>query len=133
MIKSIDLLEAGPDFITIAWNKPKYTPDYYRTLTKCRTWYSPLWYRTIRLNISSDMYTMNLTNLNPGSRCIIRFVAVFNPANLDPGIDIRFATFLSRKFFSHACMYVHTSLRTWLHQIPSGAPNIQNVYTKLLP
>ena len=49
---------------------------------------------------------LNITNLFAGSLCKVNILAVYNPARVDPGLDIMFGTLSSRR--SRSCSIVHT-------------------------
>ena len=110
VIRSINLLDAGTDFIAVSWNEPRHIPYYFQTFTDCHLISNFQTYKTVYLNIPRYTYRLNITNLKPGSLCVFTFLAVFNPAKFDRGVKYVFQTLEASKsqrtcYTVHACLH----------------------------
>ena len=58
-------------------------------------------YAVMRRVYRPPSLAMNATNLKLGSKCKLNFVAMHNPADLDPGVNYTFETLHSSKAYTY--------------------------------
>ena len=87
MIKDLSI-QRGATFIKLQWSAPDFGPYFYLQRTSCMLWHQRVPYRFFQKVIVSSATSNLVSGLKPGSRCEIRFRAVYNVATLDPGIII---------------------------------------------
>ena len=74
------------DTITLSWDKPEYLPQSYKWDLSCTLLCGNTVYITQSVTVNSSETEDYITNLLPGSHCVIKFLAVYNPASLDVGL-----------------------------------------------
>ena len=74
------------DTVTLSWDKPEYLPELYEWDVSCMLLCGNVIYITLPVTVLSSATKDSITNLLPGSRCEIKFRAVYNPASLDVGL-----------------------------------------------
>lgn len=85
----------GPDYAHLDWAVNRFPPERYRVKIMCKYLCS---HSDQHLNkdevilIPSYETSSAINELQPGSRCILRFHAVYNPATLDDGLFSLFTT-----------------------------------------
>ena len=72
--------------VTISWDKPEHLPQLYKWDLSCTLACGDTIYTTQSVTVGSSETQDHISNLFPGSRCEIKFFAVYNPANLDSGL-----------------------------------------------
>ena len=83
--------------LVIIWTRPEFQPYLYKQKTSCkllcdhRTYYL----NEALLNGAETMTTLHA--LRPGSVCLIKHKAVYNPASIDSGITLTAHTHYSSK------------------------------------
>ena len=84
--------------ILILWTQPRYLPDYYLHIISCSLLCDPATnYLSERMSTKHTNLTA-ITGIHPGSTCLFKHIAVYNPASIDPGIGLSAHTFYSGKF-----------------------------------
>ena len=74
------------DTVTISWVKPRHLPKLYKWNLSCTLACGNTSYVTKSVTIGSSETQDFTSNLFPGSRCEIKFFAIYNPASLDSGL-----------------------------------------------
>ena len=74
------------DSLTLSWSTPEYLPEVYKWDVSCML----LCQNTVYIGgsgIASPLETKHYSpKLHPGSRCVTKFLAIYNPASLDAGL-----------------------------------------------
>ena len=81
-----DKVNKGKDFIKVFWTAPMYLPYWYEQTTSCRYLcrHETYFLKEVRIDL---LHTSSLTyDLHPGSVCLMKLIAFYNPASIDPGI-----------------------------------------------
>lgn len=76
------------------WNSPQYHPERYELTYLCianstccpETCHEPILVNSRILNLNSDSTSFRLFDIRAFSVCVLRLVAIFNPASIDSGI-----------------------------------------------
>ena len=79
-------VDTTDDTVTLSWDKPKYLPDLYEWNVSCTLLCVNFIYITRQVTVRPTETNDFITELLPGSRCEIKFRAVYNPASLDVGL-----------------------------------------------
>lgn len=74
--------------IKLSWTLPEFLPYYYVQTTACRFLCDRRIYYLMEVMLDSYVSSSQITNLQPGSTCIINLIAAYNLASLDPGISL---------------------------------------------
>ena len=74
------------DTVTLSWDKPEYLPQIYEWDMLCMLFCANSAYVNWPDTVNPSETEEHITNLLPGSRCLIKFLAVYNPASLDVGL-----------------------------------------------
>ena len=89
---------SGVNYIAITWNSPKYEPAMYELYYTCGLHGENHSYISSRLeNLNSYSTTARVSGLLPESVCLLRLLAVYNPASIDPGLIITVETLRAEK------------------------------------
>ena len=95
---TFDTVFPGKFQVMISWTPPKFLPIRYTHTVSCKLLCdSATYYLTETVTISQMVSTIFHLAL-PGSLCMVKFVAVYNPASIDPGIGLLTHTLYSSKF-----------------------------------
>ena len=99
----VTIRNQGPTFVSLAWGRPKYSPQSYKLRYNCYLTCEKQPYIRREEVISTSFTGMHLTRLKPGSLCTIIVVLVYNPSEVDPGSHYAFETLHSSK--AYTCTY----------------------------
>lgn len=93
------IADRGFHFVEISWDVPDYEPDHFQLTASCTlicddTSYV---YKNSSVTVPSSATSGFLHNLLPGSVCQVKFLAVYNPSTIDPGIKLTAFTLNTRK------------------------------------
>ena len=91
MIYNVKIKHKGTELILL-WNRPKYTPYRYKYRIKCRYVSADTLYLAKDVAKSFWSTFSRVENVYYGSYCTVHFVAVYNPASLDKGLQINHFT-----------------------------------------
>ena len=72
----------------LSWIPPKFYPLLYKQTTSCTLLCDERTYYLTEKIINSLQSSSITKNLNPGSVCLIKLIAEYNPASTDPGIGL---------------------------------------------
>ena len=86
------------DQIFMSWTPPRFLPIRFIHTVSCKLWCDPATYYLTETATSRINHYTNFPALQPGSICLIKFLAVYNPASVDPGIGLSSRTLFSGKF-----------------------------------
>ena len=85
---------SGLDYIDFTWERPQYRPERYQLTYLCiikscmpKTPISDFLNVTLAY-VSSDTTAISIRDLRPNTICVLKFVAVYNPASSDSGLVI---------------------------------------------
>ena len=81
--------------VTLGWTVDRFRPETFRLKIICKYMCSDAEqhiYKDKVLLFNSQTEGCTVNELAPGSRCIVRFHAVYNPATLDDGVFFMFTT-----------------------------------------
>ena len=92
-------LTPGEDQLLITWTPPLFAPNHYIQTTSCNLLCDQSTYYLNEAVIDGEETSSITYAVQPGSICMIKLVAVYNPASLDPGIGLSAHTLLRRKWF----------------------------------
>ena len=90
-------ITAGLDYLVISWSLPQFLPDLYKQTTSCKLLCDHRTYYLTEAIIDGGFSSTTIYALRPGSVCLIKHVAVYNPASIDPGIGLSACTLYSSK------------------------------------
>ena len=94
---TFDKVNPAENQLEISWTPPTFLPEYYRLTTSCKLLCDhSTYYLTQTLSDRMDT-SSTIHALFPGSTCMIKLVASYNPASIDPGIGLSAHTLLSSK------------------------------------
>ena len=96
---SFDSVSKGTNKIQIFWTIPKYFPYWYQQTTSCRLLCDQENYYLTEREIESSKSSSVAYDLRPASVCLIKLVAVYNPASIDPGIQLLVRTLHASKSY----------------------------------
>ena len=95
---SFDSVNKDTDFIQVIWTAPVYLPYWYQQTTSCRFLCRQETYYLTEVLIDSSQTSNLAYGLRPGSVCLIKLIAFYNPASIDPGIVLHSRTLYASKF-----------------------------------
>ena len=85
----------GRDYVTLNWTHPRFQPERYELSYVCTmklictsSHETNRSITTKTQNLSSDITSVRITDIHPGSICMIFLFALYNPASIDFGITI---------------------------------------------
>ena len=84
--------------ILIHWTSPRFLPDYYLHIVSCNLLCDPATYYLFEKVSNKQTNSTAINGIYPGSTCLFKHIAVYNPASIDPGIGLSALTFYSGKF-----------------------------------
>ena len=84
--------------ILIHWTSPRFLPDYYLHIVSCNLLCDPATYYLFEKVSNKQSNSTAINGIHPGSTCLFKHIAVYNPASIDPGIGLFAHTFYSGKF-----------------------------------
>ena len=99
-------LYAKKDQLLILWTRPRFPPYHYKQTTSCRLLCEQKTYYLTEFTLNGALSSSTVYSLWPGSVCVIKLVAVYNPASIDPGIGLSAHTLLSSKASIHVYTYI---------------------------
>ena len=95
MMIQVDGVFVGSDYVTLDWTLRRFPPLVYREKIVCKYLCSHaeqhIYKNEVKL-FPSQTTSSTINELRPGSRCVLRFHAVYNPATLDDGLFSLFTT-----------------------------------------
>ena len=92
-----DNVSKGTNHLQVFWTRPKYHPYWYQQTTSCRFLCDYKSYYLTEIMIDQWQTSSITQDLHPGSACLIKLVAVYNPSSTDPGIGLSAHTLLTSK------------------------------------
>ena len=97
-------LTSGSDYFELMWKSPQYRPEIYERTYLCINLLTCLHNCSvadfIRPKVSilhSNSTSFSIRDLRPDSVCVLKLVAVYNPASIDSGIVITSKTLAANK------------------------------------
>ena len=100
-MERLSIRDSGTTFICLKWGEPKYSPISYSLRYQCSLMCEKEPYTAFSPVYTPPFIGVNLTNIKPGSTCKLNFVAMYNPAEHDPGVDYVFETKHSSKAYTY--------------------------------
>ena len=94
---TFDKVFNGENHILIIWTSPCFLPDYYRHIISCSLLCDPATYHLLEEVSNKHTNSTAIIGIRPGSTCLFKHIAVYNPASIDPGIGLSAHTFYSGK------------------------------------
>ena len=94
---SFDNVNKGIKIIEVSWTTPRYLPYWYQQTTSCRLLCDQESYYLTEVEVDSSRTASYAKDLLPGSVCLIKLIAVYNPASNDPGIMLFVSTLYTSK------------------------------------
>ena len=91
-MERLPIPDRGTTWVYVEWGEPKYTPLYYALRYQCSLMCENEPYLEMRRVYRPPLVAANYTYLKPASKCKLNFVATYNTAELDPGVDYVFET-----------------------------------------
>ena len=85
----------------IFWTPPKYLPLQYEVTTSCRYFCDERTYILKETAIDPSQTSAIIENIQPGSKCLMKLISVYNPASIDPGIVLSAQT-----LYTSNCMVI---------------------------
>ena len=94
-------VSTGSNYVELKWTYPMFLPERYQMKYMCgmklKATSTPNLDMKIHLvksaqSLSRDTTSVRLSDLRPGSICVLILVAVYNPASIDAGITIAGST-----------------------------------------
>ena len=82
----------------ISWTSPSFLPDHYVHIVSCKLLCDPTTYYLTEIVTNKLINSTMVYGVHPGSICLVRHLAVYNPASIDPGIGLCTRTPYSSKF-----------------------------------
>ena len=86
---------SGLDYVQLTWTCPKSIPEKYEINCLCFMPYTRNFqHKEIEIvnhaftKISSSTTSFKIFKLRPNSTCVLKLLAVYNPASTDPGIVV---------------------------------------------
>ena len=87
--------------IKVSWTSPEFQPYFYQVTSSCKLICDTRTYYLTELMMDSNVSACTVPNLLPGTTCIIKLIAIYNPASLDPGITLSASTlYASTRFLT---------------------------------
>ena len=96
---TFDQVFARENQIFVSWTPPSFPPIRFIHTVSCNLWCDPATYYLMESTTTRLNHSANFFPLQPGSICLIRLLAVYNRASIDPGIGLSSRTLFSGKFF----------------------------------
>ena len=90
----------------ISWDYPNLFPYFFELSLECQYFFKSERFRTEHKIISGATNKVHINALSPSVLCIVRLIAVFNPAKFDPGVINVFETLPLCKLFNLYVLYV---------------------------
>ena len=84
--------------LVVSWNIPTNFPYYYLQTASCKLLCDEGTYYLTEALINGQEYSNTINSLKPGSVCLIKQLAMYNLASIDPGIGLVARTLHSSKF-----------------------------------
>ena len=94
---AFDKVIPGENDLLVSWTPPHFQPDHYIQTTTCQLLCDHRTYYLTEVIINGKEILRSIKALQPGSVCLIKHVAVYNPASIDPGIGLSAHTLYSSK------------------------------------
>ena len=88
---------AGINHLVISWTLPQFPPYIYEQTTSCKLLCDHRTYYLTERMVNGGDSSSTISALQPGSVCLIKHLAVYNPASIDPGIGLSARTLYSSK------------------------------------
>ena len=95
---TFDKVFPGENQISISWTPPKFPPINYIHKASCKLLCDPTTYYLTETATSRFNHSTNFLALKPGSICLVKLLAEYNPASVDPGIGLSVNTLFLGKF-----------------------------------
>ena len=96
-------LNSGLDYVELTWTRPKSIPEKYEINSLCFMPYTRSYlHNEIEIvnhafsNLSSSTTSFRISQLRPNSTCVLKLLAVYNPASIDSGIVVTGTTSAER-------------------------------------
>ena len=83
--------------LEVPWTRPQFQTYFYKQVTFCRLLCDHKTYYINEAMLNGAVTLIKLYGLRPGSVCLIRLLAVYNSASIDPGLQILACTLYSSK------------------------------------
>ena len=85
--------QRGLDFVILKWKHPDYEPQIYHVQVSCRLISQAEGdYVSKRYDLESSSTDAIASGLLPESTCLLTLFAVYNPASIDPGLQVTVET-----------------------------------------
>ena len=88
---------SGANQLEVSWTIPTYFPYYYMQTASCTLLCDEGTYYLHEVLIPGRQYSNTINELEPGSVCLIKQLAIYNPASIDSGIGLVAHTLQSSK------------------------------------
>lgn len=72
--------------LVVAWKLPQFIPYSYKLLMSCYFLY--IQYRKPKFTLPSTTTHIEIDGILENSRCEVNLAAEYNPASIDPGLDM---------------------------------------------
>ena len=95
---TFDSVIPGETQLSISWTPPKFPPINYIHTVSCKLLCDPTTYYLTETATSRLNHSTKFLALQPGSICLVKLLAVYNPASVDQGIGLSAHTLFSGKF-----------------------------------
>ena len=94
---TFEKVKASENQLEISWTSPSFQPDHYIQTTSCKLLCDHSTYYLTETIANRKDTSSTIHALLPGSVCLIKHVAMYNPASIDPGIGLSVHTLYSSK------------------------------------
>ena len=84
--------------LVVSWTIPTDFPYYYKQTASCKLLCDEGTYYLTEAMVNGQECSNIIDALKPGSVCLIKQLAIYNPATIDPGIGLVARTLHSSKF-----------------------------------
>ena len=85
---SFNEVTSGANQLEVSWTLPTYSPYYYMQTASCKLLCDEGTYYLREALIPRQQLSNDINALKPGSVCLIKQLAIYNPASIDPGIGL---------------------------------------------
>lgn len=85
---AFDEFKGGPDHVQVSWTPPQFQPYWYQQITSCNLLCDHRTYHLTEVLVDAYLTKTTTAHLRPGSICVIKLTAIYNPASIDPGLGI---------------------------------------------
>ena len=93
---------SGSNSVKVRWKRPKYDPLEYLISFNCGLKQALTYYLVLTITVPDPKaISYELTDLVPGTYCIVNLRAIYNPASIDHGISTKISTLGTR-----VCKYI---------------------------